>query len=139
MIPDEAVILWQNDTWAVTDIGLEHRGRVDYVIPKKDLLEVRPGDRVSRAAAWPQQLADKTWLADLEAFIVAFEAAVRIHHPEETGAIDLAAGAAQARTRRRIILAERGGRLHGRATDVAQRDPRSSGRQRRSHTPMPAR
>ena len=68
---------YQNDQWRVLDGYLEtHDDGATYWIDASWLTDMR-GDLFD----WPLHMAEKNWV-DLEAFIRAFEAALRIHKPQ---------------------------------------------------------
>src|SRR5262245_57211078 len=84
---DGAADLWTNGRWAVTDAGLESRYvingmPIDYPIEKERLLRVKRG--TTAVSMWGRQLAEKSWVEDIDAFVDALAEALRQHHPGQT-------------------------------------------------------
>lgn len=96
-IPADEVI-WQNERWAVTVLGLESRRNVEYPIPKSRLLEMYPGDKLRGVSAWARGLAEKSWVDNIDDFLEAFERALEVHLPGMHGCLDLNETARVART-----------------------------------------
>src|SRR4029079_8975004 len=55
--------IWQNDSWAVTPLGLESRRTTEYPIAKADLIKMEDG-----LLSLPLQMARKAWV-DMEPFL----------------------------------------------------------------------
>jgi len=69
--------IFQNAQWTVTESGMESRHHAPaYTIPAERLLEASRGHY-----DWPGHMAEKTWVIT-EAFIEAYVAALKAHHPD---------------------------------------------------------
>lgn len=81
--------------WLVTPDGLESANTagepprlVEYLIDKARLLQIEDG--TAGVSRWMKHLARKSWVTDPTALLDAFEAALRLHYPDQT-LIDLVA------------------------------------------------
>jgi hypothetical protein len=70
---------FENNQWKVTDYGMEGAGEYSwYHFNAERLVEDQNNDNRGRYYDWPLHMAEKTWI-DIEAFISAFEEALKIH------------------------------------------------------------
>jgi hypothetical protein len=79
---------FENHQWAVTRDGIEriNPGPAPYVIEAHRLLE-RDGIGRGKLYDWPVHVAQKSWV-DIDAFIEAFGAALRLHAGKYQGQVD---------------------------------------------------